>query len=400
MAAPPARSRPVSAAVATEALTTRIRRYPLPELGPDDGLLRVEAAAVCGTDWEIYRRRGRDADLGPLILGHENVGRITAIGARAAERWGVEAGDRIAVEQYLPCGTCRMCRGGDYRLCPDTDSYGGRPVPRYGATPVDVEPSLFGGFAEYLYLHPRSIVHRVGEDIAPELATLFVPLANGIRWVVREGGLTVGQTLVVIGPGRHGLGCVVAAREAGAGLIVVVGTPHDRRRLAVARALGADRVLESGKDDPVAAVRELTGGVGADLVVDLAPGAASTVEDAIAMCAPRAKVMLAASKNGKPVSGFQHDLAVRKELVLRGVRGHDHRSVEPALDLIRSGRHRLGMLCTHRFPLEAAHAALLTAGTGAAAGAIHVSVIPAPRTTAARTTAARKTVRQTSGETV
>jgi threonine dehydrogenase-like Zn-dependent dehydrogenase len=360
------------AAVATAAYTTELREFAVPAVGPDDGLLRVEAAAICGTDWEIFGRKTRGRGLGPLILGHENVGRVVALGERAARRWGVGVGDRVAVEEFLPCGTCRMCRGGHYRLCPATDSRGDGPFLRYGSTPVSVAPSLYGGFSEYLYLHPRAIVYPVGDDIDPELAALFVPLANGIRWVTQEGGLRLGQTLVVQGPGQHGLGCVAAARAAGASKIIVVGTAADRHRLDVATTLGADHVVIA---DPVAAVLDLTGGDGADVVVDLAPGVTETVEHAVAMAARRGTVVLAASKYARPIAGFPHDVVVRKELRLLGVRGHDHRSVEPAIELIRSGRHPLGLLATHRFPLERADEALRMAGERNDPAAIHVSLL-------------------------
>lgn len=368
------------AAVATAAWTTEIRELPVPATGPDDGLVRVEAAAICGTDWEIYGRQSRGRGLGPLILGHEIVGRVAAIGERAARRWGVDVGDRVAVEEFLPCGTCDVCRGGDYRLCAATDSRGDGPFLRYGSTPVSVEPALYGGFSEYLYLHPRAIVYPVGDDIEPELAALFVPLANGIRWVVQEAGLRLGQTLVVQGPGQHGLGCVVAARAAGAGTIIVVGTPADRHRLDVAVALGADHVLAVGESgaaaSPAAAVRDLTGGAGADVVVDLAPGAPETVEQAMEMCGPRGSVVLAASKHARPVAGFPHDLAVRKELRVLGVRGHDHRSVRPAIELIRSNDRPLRLLATHRFPLDRADEALRTIGRRTDPEAIHISILP------------------------
>lgn len=366
----------VRAAVATEAYTTEIRDLPLPRLGPGDGLLRIEVAAICGTDWEIYGRRSRGRGLGPLILGHENVGRVVALGADAEARWGVAVGDRVAVEEFLPCGTCRLCRGGDYRICAATDSRGDDPFLRYGSTPLSVPPALYGGFAEYLYLHPRSILYRLGDNLPPELAALFVPISNGIRWVIQEGGLRLGQTIVVIGPGQHGLGCVVAAREAGAGRVIVVGTSQDTERLKVATSLGADHVLVADEVTAVDAVLDLTGGDGAHMVVDLAPGAPSTVEDAIAMAAKRGRVVLASSKHGRAVSGFPHDVVVRKELAVMGVRGHDHRSVEPAIELIRSRRYPLGLLCTHRFPLDAVHDALRVAGARTDPGAVHVSVLP------------------------
>ncbi len=361
------------AAVATAPATTELRDLPLPGVGPDDGLLRVEAAGICGTDWELYLRESRGRGLGPLILGHENVGRVVAVGERAAERWGVAAGDRVAVEEFLPCGTCRLCRSGSYRLCEATDSRSGRPFLRYGSTPVTVAPGLYGGFSEYLYLHPRAIVHAVG-DLPAQLATLFVPVANGIRWVLQQGGLQLGQTVVVQGPGQHGLGCVVAARHGGAGTVIVVGTPSDAARLEVARRLGADHVLAG--PGVVGAVLELTGGAGADMVVDLAPGATGTVEDALSMSARQGTVLLAASKHGKPVTGFEHDTVVRKELTVMGVRGHDQRSVEPAIDLLRSERFPLRLLCTHAFGLHEVDHALRVAGARLDPEAIHVSVLP------------------------
>jgi threonine dehydrogenase-like Zn-dependent dehydrogenase len=364
----------VLAAVATTANTTELRRFPMPVVGSDDGLLRVEATAVCGTDWLIYGRESRGARLGPLVLGHEIVGRVVEIGDSAARRWGVGVGDRVAVEEFLPCGACRLCRQGTPWLCPATDSRGDGEFLRYGCTPVAVAPALYGGFAEYLYLHPRAIVHHVGDDVPAELAALYVPVSNGIRWVVREAGLTIGQTLVVIGPGQHGLGCVVAGREAGAGRIIVVGTRADAHRLEVARALGADHTLWSD-DDPANAVAELTGGAGADVAVDLAPGAPDTIGAAIAMCGLRGTVVLAASKHGRPAA-VPHDVVVRKELRMVGVRGHDHASVTAAIELIRAGRHPLDLLVTHRFPLHRTAEALDMAGLRADPTAIHVTVSP------------------------
>jgi threonine dehydrogenase-like Zn-dependent dehydrogenase len=363
------------AAVATAPGTIERRDLPLPAVGPDDGLLRVEAAGICGTDWELYLRSSRGRGLGPLILGHENVGQVVVLGERAAERWGVAAGDRVAVEELLPCGTCRLCRAGSYRLCEATDSRGERPFLRYGSTPLSVPPGLYGGFSQYLYLHPRAIVHPIG-DLPAQLATLFVPVANGIRWVLQRAGLQLGQTVVVQGPGQHGLGCVVAARQGGAGTVIVVGTADDASRLALATKLGADHTVVASRSGAVEQVLELTAGAGADLVVDLAPGVTSTVEDALAIAAKQGTVVLAASKHGKPVSGFEHDTVVRKELRLIGVRGHDLRSVAPAIELVRSNRFPLHLLCTHAFGLDEADRALRVAGARLDREAIHVSIVP------------------------
>lgn len=366
-----------AAAVAVAPLSTEVQRFPLPDVGPDDGLLEVEVSGICGTDWEIYQRKSRGRDLGPLILGHENVGRVAAVGVRASERWGVSAGDRIVVEEFIPCGHCDHCLAGRHWLCDATDSRGDKPFLRYGSTPITVAPALWGGFSQYQYLHPNSLVHRIDESLPGELAALFVPISNGIRWVTDVAGASLGGSILVQGPGQHGLGCVVAAREAGMGTIMVSGLSHSARRLELARAVGADFTIEADNQDVVGEVMRITQGRGADVVVDLSPGSAQPVEIAIAAAAKRGIVILAGSKHGRPLPGFMNDTVVRKELTLRGVRGRDYRSVELALKLIASERYPLESLCTHSFGLEDVDRALRLVGQRWDRNAMHVNVIPA-----------------------
>lgn len=367
----------VSAAVAVDALQTEMKRFPSPDTGADDGILAVEIAGVCGTDWEIYQRESRGRELGPLILGHENVGRISAVGQQASRRWGVGAGDRVVIEEFIPCGHCRLCRAGHYRICEATDSRSGRPFLRYGSTPASIPPALWGGFAELLYLHPNSIVYPLPEELPGDLAALFVPISNGIRWVVQEGGGTVGQSIVIQGPGQHGLGCVVAAKEAGMGPIIVGGLARDASRLEIARELGADHVVQVDESDLVAEVADFTDGHMADLVIDVTPGATVAVELAMEVATKRGTVILAGSKHGRPVSNFLNDVVVKKELTIKGVRGHDRLSVEPALRLIASRRYPLERLCTHRFGLDEVDRALRMVGERADPAAVHVNVVPA-----------------------
>jgi threonine dehydrogenase-like Zn-dependent dehydrogenase len=364
--------RTVAAAVAVGPLRTEVRRLPVPATGPDDGLLAVEACGVCGTDWDFYTRR-RGAALGPLILGHEIVGRVLSVGERAAERWKAKPGDRVAVEEFLPCGHCEFCFSSRPALCEATDSRSEGGFLRYGATPVDVAPGLWGGFSEVLYVHPRALVHVVGEDLAPHLATLFVPLSNGIRWVLREGRLPRGGTAVVFGPGAHGLGCVVAAVEGGADHVIAVGRAPGAR-LEAARALGAIPIA-ADRTDVVAAVREITRGAMADVVVDLAPGAAEVAETALALARKGGTIILAAAKHGVP-GGLPADRIVRNALTVKGVRGRDYRSVEEALRIIRSGRYPLERLRTHAFALGEADRALRVLGERTDPSAIHVVVAP------------------------
>ncbi len=343
--------------MAVAPLRTELRQLPVPTVGADDGLLTVEACGLCGTDWDFYTRQ-RGAHLGPLILGHEIVGRVLTVGEGAARRWHIKTGDRIAVEEFLPCGQCELCKSGRPALCEATDSRSEKPFLRYGSTPVHVPPGLWGGFSEILYLHPRALVHHVPDDLSPDLATLFVPVSNGIRWVLSA----------------HGLGCVVAAVEGGAKHVIAVSRSSGAR-LEAARALGAIPVA-ADRADVVASVREITNGKMADVIVDLAPGAPETVETALALARKAATVILAASKRGKPVTGSLNDIVIRKELTVKGVRGRDYQSVEEALQLIASRRYPLERIRTHEFPLDQADQALRVQGERTDPSAIHVTVVP------------------------
>lgn len=363
----------VQAAVATGPLRTELRTFPLPEVGPEDGLLRVEACGLCGTDWEYYTRQ-RGAHLGPMILGHEIVGTVLAVGEEAARRWKVRPGDRVAVEEFLPCGACRFCTTGRPALCDATDSRSRGPFLRYGATPVDVPPALWGGFSEVLYLHPRALVHRVPAGVSADLATLFVPVSNGIRWVRRDGQLEPGGTVVVIGPGAHGLGCVAAAVEAGASQVFAVAR-SESPRLEAARALGAVP-LAADREDVVEAVRTATEGRMADLVIDLAPGGADGVQAALALAGKGGVVLFAATKHGQvPVEAVAEPI-VRKGLLVKGVRGRDFEAVEEALRVLAAGRLPLHRLRTHRFGLDQVDYALRVQGEKLDPSAVHVAVAP------------------------
>ncbi|NDZ78280.1 alcohol dehydrogenase catalytic domain-containing protein [Streptomyces sp. SID10853] len=342
----------------------RIEEFPLPEIRADDGLLEVEATGVCGTDMAAYHGVNPFYEL-PCALGHELVGRIVEIGPAAGARWNVSAGDRVVVEEYLPCGTCRSCLAGAYQMCD---------VPRYGGKSVHSGCGLFGGYSDYLYLHPQAIVHKVADDIPAELVQLYIPLSNGLDWVAGIGGLRPGGTVVIVGPGPHGLSCVVGAREAGAGTVVVVGRPADGTRLDVARALGADHTLTGDLPEVLSAVQELTGGVLADTVINAADSSAA-LETATAVAGNRATVVQAGlAKGGGGGAEALVDAMNRKVLTLRGVRGRPSRMVPPTLRLIESGRYPLERMCTGRFPIEQTEHALTV--TARDPSAIRSSIIP------------------------
>lgn len=347
-----------------------MRELPLPTVGADDALLQVEACGICGSDVEQFQ--GVLKVPLPLIPGHEPLGRIAAIGERAARRWGVAEGDRVAVETMLPCGACARCRGGAYHLCAQRRIY--------SYVPLSVAPGLWGAYAEYLYLPPNAIVHPVDPTLPPELAVLFNPLGAGFRWAVEIPRTRPGDTVLVLGPGQRGLASVIACREAGAGAILVTGLSRDAHKLALAREFGADHTIDVEREDVVARVRELTGGRGADVVVEVSAFAVEPVRDAIDCCAPGGTVVLAGVKGMKPVPDFVSDKVVLKEITLRGAIGVTWSAYEQAIRLIESRRLPLERLQTHRFALRDAERALRTlAGEVPGEQAVHCCLLPGHR---------------------
>jgi len=360
----------VRAAVQVAAKRTELRELPLPEIPPDGGLMRVLAAGVCGSDVPYYA----DASAGPRILGHENVGIVERVGDLARERWGVAEGDLVALEEYLPCGACADCRAGEYRSCLQTDTRPG--ALRYGWTPLDVDPGLWGGFSEFVYLHPRAVLHRVPAGVAPRIAALALPLGNGSQWACIDGGAGPGQTVVVQGPGQQGLACVIAAKAVGARTVIATGLARDAHRLDLARRLGADATVQVDVESLGDAVRAATGGALADLVIDVSSGGgAEVVNGALALIRRRGTLLLASYKRA-PLDGFAIDAVIRGQITVRGVRGHSFRAVEMALALMAQGTVDLDAMATHAFGLDEVDRALRLVGGEEQDGAVHVSITP------------------------
>ncbi|MEK7217321.1 MAG: alcohol dehydrogenase catalytic domain-containing protein, partial [Chloroflexota bacterium] len=346
-----------------------VREYPMPEIGADAGLLRMEACGVCGSDIKLQERLGGS----PHIMGHENVGIIDRLGAAAARKWGMKEGDRVALEEYMPCGSCEFCRSEDYRFCPQTDvSLGGRRL-FYGSTPVDEAPSLFGGFSQYLYLHPNAVLHKVPGHIPANLAAMYLPMSNGIEWAYRYGATQMGDTVVVQGPGQQGLCAVLAAREAGAAQIIVSGLTRDAHRLALARKLGAHHTIDVQQEDFRAKVMDLTGGRGANVVVNVTGGGTTTVADAIAVAATRRCTIVLAAPGSETISVGNWG---RKRIALKTANGHSFDAVEQAIRFIASGKDDLLELCTHSYGLDEVGEAIRTVAGDGVPGGIHVSVLP------------------------
>jgi threonine dehydrogenase-like Zn-dependent dehydrogenase len=361
------------AAVTVGPGVTEIRTLELPPIGADGGLLQVQATGVCGSDWGYYQNL--HATRGDFILGHESVGRVAAVGTLAARNWGVREGDYVALEEYLPCGFCKHCRSGDFRLCNATDwRLGGL---RYGATGLSKAPGLWGGFSQFQYLHPNTVFHHVPDHVLPQHATLALPLSNGIEWTYLQGKAGPGQCVVIQGPGQQGLACVVAAREAGAAQIIVTGlsTPTDELRLAMARQLGAHHTISIQEEDALEAVADLTGGAMADLVIDCASGGPDSVVSAMHMARKKGRVVLAGQKR-QPVPSFNSDLIISHFLTVLGMRGHSYAAVEMAIDLIAHNRHGVLALSSPSYGLHQTDHALQTLVGRGDVGRLHTSIDP------------------------
>ena len=366
----------VRAAVQVGDRRIEIQEFELPKIGPDEGLLKIEACGMCGSDVEQYDGSLKALGINyPVIPGHEPLGHIEEVGAEAARRWGVKKGDRVVVEPVLGCGHCRSCLTGAYRRC--RSGRPGNSIPCYAFIPCSAPPSLWGGYAEYMYLDPQTVMHKVSPELPADLVALYQPIAAGIRWAVHEPGTKLGDTVVILGPGQRGLGSVVAAREAGAGQTIVTGLKKDAHKLRLAREFGADATVIADQEDTVGRIMELTHGEGADVVVDVTAVSVQPIADAVQIAKPGGTIIIAGVKGSGATIPLPPDKILTKELTIKGVWSQDLRAFEPALRLIESRKYPLEKMHTHTFGLNEVDRAIRTlAGRVAGENAIHVSVTP------------------------
>ncbi len=338
------------AMVQTAVRTLEPRDIAIPDIDADSALLRLEACGICGSDYEQFEGQLRTPM--PVVPGHEPLGRIARIGDRAAKRWGVDVGDRVAVETMLSCRHCGPCLSGSYHLCDTRRIYSYIPLSEY--------PGLWGSYSQYMYLAPNTIVHRMSPALPPQIAVMFNPLGAGFRWAVEMPNTRPGDSVVILGPGQRGLACVIACREVGAGTIIVTGLAADANKLALARLYGADHTIDVDNENAVKRVKELTDGRGADTVVDVSSYATKPVADALSMVRTGGTVVLAGVKGFRAVDNFVSDLVVMKEINIKGAIGVTSSGYKAAIRLIESGRVPMAKMHTHDFPLEDAELAIRT----------------------------------------
>ena len=311
----------------------RVEDAPVPEAGPGDLVIRLGSCSTCGTDAKIFRFGHHHISL-PRVLGHEVAGEVTQVGD-GVEGWSV--GDRVQVIAAIPDGTCHFCRRDQQTVCEDLESIGYQ---------------YDGGFAEFMRIPSKVLavdgVNRIPDHVPFEQASLTEPLAcvlNG-QELARVGA---GDAVVVLGAGPIGCLHVRLARARGAALVALADV--NEARLALAARAEPDAAIDSSKDDPIDAVRKLTDGRGADVVIT-ATGVGAAQEQALEMAAPRGRISLFGGlpKDDSTIR-FDSNLVHYGELSVFGAYGSAPRHNREALSLIADGAVRVDDLITHRMPL-------------------------------------------------
>jgi threonine dehydrogenase-like Zn-dependent dehydrogenase len=251
------------AQVVTAPNVMELKQVPIPALKDDEVLIKVKYCGICGSDWSIYTGKYVPERL-PLVTGHEFFGTVAETGAKVPA--SIKAGQRVSADIVLNCGVCYFCRRGDGLLCQHFEQIG-----------IHTKETS-GGFSEYLKAPWRNI-YQVPDEIDDYTATFIEPVTTTLQ-AARRMNLKLGSSVVVIGSGLgilHG----VMARLRGAAPVILVGS--NEARLKRAKDMCADYVINYKKTpDVVSEVMKLTGGVGADYVIE-AVGTTKTYEDAFRM---------------------------------------------------------------------------------------------------------------------
>ncbi|MBX6342714.1 MAG: alcohol dehydrogenase catalytic domain-containing protein, partial [Thermomicrobiaceae bacterium] len=306
-----------------------LEEVPTPRPGPFQVLCRVRAVSICGTDPHIIRGDypGFWPKAFPLIPGHEWAGEVVALGEGCAAL-GWEVGDRVAGTSHAPCGFCRMCVTGRYNLC---ENYGREGLhAQYGH-------NADGAYADYV-VHSIRSVFRIPPELSWDHACMLDPASIALH-TVNRARLAPGDIVAVIGPGVQGLLAAECARATGAGRVIVVGRGE---RLRVAERLGYETV-DSRAGDPVARVRDLTGGRGADAAIECA-GTPATIRQAVEMVRRGGRVSVIGIPLEDAALPFQR--IVLDEIDIAGVRAAAGEMTQ-VIPLVADGRLRLDELITH-----------------------------------------------------
>ncbi len=306
-----------------------MREVPVPALGPDDVLIAVETASVCGTDLHIYHwdRWAQHRIKPPYIPGHEFSGTVVLIGERVKN---VSPGDFVSAEMHVACGHCLQCRTGQAHVCQFVKILG-----------VDAD----GAFADFVRI-PATNVWKLDPAIPREWGSLFDPFGNAVHTVL--SGPIAGQTALVTGCGPIGLFSIAVARACGAARVFAI-EPNPQRR-ALAAQMGADMLLDPTDPATEAVVKNATWNNGVDVLLEMS-GHPSAIQQGFRLLRNGGRAALLGLPS-KPVELDLADAVIFKGATVHGINGRKmYETWLQAEALLRDGRIDLSPVITHRLPL-------------------------------------------------
>lgn len=341
----------------------QLEEVPVPTPGPGEALVKVEAVGICASDLKAYHGAAKfwgDENRpawteSEVIPGHEFVGEIVELDDVAAERWGVAVGDRAVSEQIVPCWNCRYCNRGEYWMCQPHKMYG-------------FHRSNPGGMAEYMVYPKEALVYKISNDLPPAHAAFTEPLSCALHGVERAS-LKFEDVVVVAGCGPIGLGMIAGA--AAKNPAEVIALDLDAKKLELAKLCGATRSINIAEEDPVEAVKELTGGYGADVYIE-SSGHVSAVSQGLNLLR-KLGTFVEYSVFGSEVTVDWSIISDDKELDVLGAHLGPH-CWPAAIRMLESGVLPMDQICTHQLPLERFQEGLDLVADGK--NSIKVSLIP------------------------
>jgi len=307
-----------------------VRDVKVPKIGLTDVLVRVKVASVCGTDLHIYNWDpwAQHRIHPPLIPGHEFCGEVAAVGAEVTT---VKEGDFVSAEMHVNCGKCYQCRTGDAHICQNVKIIG-----------VDAD----GAFAEYVRI-PESNIWKLDPAIPHEYASILDPLGNAVHTVL--AGEIAAKTVAITGCGPIGLFAIAVARAVGATTVFAIEVNPYRRKIAT--QMKADYVFDPGNDDVKRVVFDRTGGMGVDVVLEMAghPDAIRTAFDIVR----RGGRISLLGLTSKPVSlNFSEDI-IFKGITIQGINGRRmYQTWYQMQALLKAGKLDLHPVITDRLSMK------------------------------------------------
>lgn len=317
----------------------RLERVQRPEARPMELVIKIDACGICASDCKCHQGAamfwgGENPWVkAPVIPGHEFFGTVVSIGDGADEHFEVTLGQRVIAEQIVPCDKCRYCKTGKYWMCEVHNIFG------FQREVAD------GGMAEYMRIPRTAIVHAIPDSLSTEDAALIEPMACAIH-TVNRGDIQLDDVVVIAGAGPLGLCMVQVAALKTPKKLVVIDMVDER--LDIARKLGADVVINPGRDDAKAVIDDLTEGYGCDVYIE-STGVPVGVTQGLELIRKLGR-FVEFSVFGAETSVDWSIIGDRKELDIRGAHLAPY-TYPVAIDLFDRGLVSSEWIVTHQFPL-------------------------------------------------